>query len=55
MRLVPLWDVEEDVLKPVVRGVLVFVRVVLVLPEDLEEAVESIFHVHIEYHRLLPY
>ena len=38
VRLVPLWDVEEDVLKPVVRGVLVFVRVVLLLPEDLEEA-----------------
>ena len=38
MRLVPLWDVEEDILKPVVGRVLVLASLVLVFLEDLEEA-----------------
>ena len=38
MRLVPLWDVEEDILKPVVGRIVVLARLVLVLLEDLHEA-----------------
>ena len=29
MRLVPLWDVEEDILEPIVRRILVLARLVL--------------------------
>ena len=38
MRLVPLWNVEEDVLKPIVGRIAVLARLVLVLLEDLEKA-----------------
>ena len=35
VRLVPLWDVEEDILEPIVRRILVLARLVLVLSENL--------------------
>ena len=38
MRLVPPRDVEQNVLEPVVRRVLVLVRLMFVFTEDLEEA-----------------
>ena len=38
VRLVPLRDVEQNILEPAVRRVLVLVRLVLVFSKNLEEA-----------------
>ena len=41
MRLVPLRDVEEDVLEPIVRRILVFIRLVFFFAENLKKASEE--------------